>query len=66
MGPEGTVPRRRAWRRSLIVLLIGLAYLGAVYWASHGLREELRWAGVWYVWPWKVPKRVYYRVGSDL
>ena len=39
MGLEGTAsPRRRRWLKSVVVLLIGLAYLGGVYTAVRGTR----------------------------
>jgi len=56
-------PRR--WLKSVIVLLVGLAYLGGVYWASPSLRKEMRLKGVWYGWPFLQPPPPGYRVRND-
>jgi hypothetical protein len=58
--PTPKAPRR--WLKSLIVLLIGLAYLAVVYWASPALRDEMRLRSVWYGWPWLRPPQDSYRV----
>jgi len=52
MEPEAPDrPTHRRWLKSLIVLLIGLAYLGGVYFISPALREELRYTRLRYEVP---------------
>jgi hypothetical protein len=48
------------------VLLIGLAYLAAVYWASPALRRDMRCHSIRYGQLWWQPPRTHYRVGTDL